>query len=107
MGYKRERGNSIDLSKLKAEQLAVLRGQVTPPNLLTEAATAAAEDVFDAALEGDLGNVSVTSLTSSGEVKCGSLRIESTPSASVATPSTHKIAVNLNGTTYYLLLSNV
>ena len=109
MSYKRERGNSIDLSKLTADQLALLRSQVTPPNLLTESATAAASDTLDAALSGDLilGNVSVAALDSTGEVKCGSLRIESAPSASVATPSTHKIGVNLNGTTDYILLSNV
>jgi hypothetical protein len=33
--------------------------------------------------------------------------LAATPSTSVATPSTHKVPIVLNGTTYYLLLSNV
>lgn len=41
-----------------------------------------------------------------GEARCNSLRIDASPSASAAT-TTHKLAINLNGTTYYILLSNV
>ena len=41
-----------------------------------------------------------------GTVQMDALRIDATPSASAAT-TTHKLAVNLNGSTYYLLLSNV
>lgn len=41
-----------------------------------------------------------------GQLRCDSFRIDATPTASSAT-TTHKLAVSLNGTTYYLLLSNV
>lgn len=41
-----------------------------------------------------------------GLVRCDSFRIDAAPSASAAT-TTHKLAISLNGTTYYLLLSNV
>ena len=41
-----------------------------------------------------------------GLLRCDSLRIDATPSVSAAGTS-HKLAVNLNGTTYYILLSNV
>lgn len=47
------------------------------------------------------GGIDVT-----GEVRCDSLRIDAAPSASAAS-TTHKIAVTINGSTYYLLLSNV
>lgn len=40
-------------------------------------------------------------------VTCDSFRIDAAPAASVATPSTHKLAISCNGVTYYLLLSNV
>ena len=40
-------------------------------------------------------------------VECDSLQVNTAPSASVATASTHKVAVNFNGSTYYILLSNV
>lgn len=40
-----------------------------------------------------------------GELRGDSLRIDAAPSASGAT-ATHKLPVNLNGTTYYLLLSS-
>lgn len=39
-------------------------------------------------------------------LRCDSLRIDIAASASVAT-ITHSVPVNLNGTTYYLMLSNV
>lgn len=39
-------------------------------------------------------------------VQAGSLYLGQTPAASTAT-TTHKVAINLNGTTYYILLSNV
>lgn len=42
-----------------------------------------------------------------GLVEVGSLRIDTAPSTSAATASTHKVAVNINGVTYYLLLTNV
>jgi hypothetical protein len=47
--------------------------------------------------------LSTTGLSVTGEVQATTLRINTAPSASAATPSTHKVAVNLNGTTYYLL----
>lgn len=40
-----------------------------------------------------------------GELRGDSLRLDATPAAGSAT-ATHKLAVSLNGTTYYLLLSN-
>jgi hypothetical protein len=42
-----------------------------------------------------------------GEARCDSLRIDANPAVAAAVVSTHKLAVNLNGTTYYLLLTNV
>lgn len=42
-----------------------------------------------------------------GTIQCDALRVDATPDVSVSTPSTHKLAINLNGTVYYLLLSNV
>ncbi|MFA9205005.1 MAG: hypothetical protein ACEQSH_00970 [Bacteroidia bacterium] len=51
-------------------------------------------------------SVSTTGLDVNGEARCDSLRIDASPSASAA-GTTHKLAVNLNGTTYYILLSNV
>jgi len=45
--------------------------------------------------------VTVTSLTTE------SLRINNTVYTAVATPSTHKIPVTINGVTYFTLLSNV
>jgi len=41
-----------------------------------------------------------------GEIRGDSLQLNATPSSSSAT-TTHKLAVILNGSTYYLLLSNV
>lgn len=54
-----------------------------------------------------IGTVSSTGLDIVGEARCDSFRIDATPSVSVATASTHKLAINCDGTTYYLLLSNV
>ncbi len=42
-----------------------------------------------------------------GTVTAASLATAQTPSSSVATASTHKVAIVLNGTTYYMLLTNV
>jgi hypothetical protein len=41
-----------------------------------------------------------------GLSRCDSFRIDATPSAAVIS-STHKLAINCNGATYYMLLSNV
>jgi hypothetical protein len=69
----------------------------------TDVPTRADADARYAELSGATftGAVDVT-----GEVRADSLRIDASPSASSDTVS-HKLAVNLNGTTYYLLLSNV
>lgn len=40
-------------------------------------------------------------------LQCDSLRIDGTPTVAAAVASTHKLEINVNGTTYYLLLSNV
>lgn len=40
-------------------------------------------------------------------LECDSLRINTVPVVAAAVASTHTVAVNLNGTTYYLLASNV
>ena len=40
-------------------------------------------------------------------LECDSFKLNTAPSASVATASTHKVAVDLGGVTYYILLSNV
>lgn len=46
-------------------------------------------------------------ITVSGLVQCGSLRINTAPTTATAVASTHKVAVNINGTIYYLLMTNV
>jgi len=48
------------------------------------------------------GNLSAT-----GTITGASLATAQTPSASVATSSTHKVAIVLNGVTYYILLTHV
>lgn len=53
-----------------------------------------AGDTFD-------GDVDVT-----GEIRADALRLDIAPTASVATV-THTIPINVNGTTYYMILSNV
>ena len=50
--------------------------------------------------------LSSTGLAVTGDVSATTLRINTAPSTSTATASTHKVAVNLNGTTYYLLATN-
>lgn len=40
-------------------------------------------------------------------LECDSLRINTAPAVAAAVASTHTVAVNLNGATYYLLASNV
>jgi hypothetical protein len=40
-------------------------------------------------------------------LRCDSLRIDVAPTVAAAVASTHKVAVDLNGTTYYILLSDV
>jgi len=50
--------------------------------------------------------INTTGLDVTGESRCDSFRIDAAPSASAAT-TTHKLAINCNGTTYYILLSNV
>lgn len=40
-------------------------------------------------------------------LECDSLKINTAPTVAAAVASTHKVAVDLNGTTYYLLASNV
>jgi hypothetical protein len=41
-----------------------------------------------------------------GSVKVDVLGINDDPTASASTASTHKIAIDLNGTTYYILLTD-
>jgi len=52
---------------------------------------------------GVVTTISATGLAVTGLTTTDALRINTAPFASVATPSTHKVAVNLNGATYYLL----
>jgi hypothetical protein len=40
-------------------------------------------------------------------LQCDSFRIDAAPAAAAAVASTHKLAISCNGTTYYILLSNV
>jgi hypothetical protein len=46
-------------------------------------------------------------INAGGTITGASLATAQTPSASVATASTHKVAIVLNGVTYYMLLTNV
>lgn len=41
------------------------------------------------------------------DVRTDTLRIDGTPTVAAAVASTHKLEINVNGTTYYILLSNV
>lgn len=54
-----------------------------------------------------IATVSSTGLAVTGLTTTDTLRINTAPTSSIATTSTHKVAVNLNGTTYYLLATNV
>lgn len=63
-------------------------------------------------LDHNVNGVNITRVSSAGLDVTGlttttTLRINTAPDASAATASTHKVAVNLNGTTYYLLATNV
>lgn len=40
-------------------------------------------------------------------VECDTFQLNTAPTVSAATASTHKVAINVNGATYYVLLSNV
>lgn len=40
-------------------------------------------------------------------LECDSLKVNTAPSVAAAVASTHKVAVDFNGSTYYILLSNV
>jgi hypothetical protein len=40
-------------------------------------------------------------------LECDSLKVNTAPAVAAAVASTHKVAVDFNGTTYYVLLSNV
>ena len=53
------------------------------------------------------GDTMSGALNVNAQLECDSLKVNTAPSASVATASTHKVAVDFNGTTYYVLLSNV
>ena len=53
------------------------------------------------------GDTMSGALNVNAQLECDSLKVNTAPSASVATASTHKVAVDFNGTTYYILLSNV
>ncbi len=48
-----------------------------------------------------------SALDVNGTVQCDALRIDAAPASAAAQAVTHKLSVNLNGTTYYILLSNV
>lgn len=52
---------------------------------------------------GSLSGVSIDCTT----LQCNSLRIDATPLVAAIGTSTHKVAISLNGTTYYILLSDV
>ena len=59
---------------------------------------------------GDLGTMAfqnhVAVKIEGGVVVPDVLGINATPTSSVSTPSTHKVPIILNGTTYYILLTN-
>jgi hypothetical protein len=42
-------------------------------------------------------------MSTTGLLTCGTLRINTAPTVAAAVASTHKVSVNINGTTYYLL----
>jgi hypothetical protein len=51
-------------------------------------------------------NVNST-VTASGLVRAGSLRVDTAPAVGAAVPSTHTVDINFGGSTYKVLLSNV
>lgn len=53
------------------------------------------------------GDVMSGALNVNDLLECDTLRINTAPAVAAAVASTHTVAVNLNGTTYYLLASNV
>lgn len=54
-----------------------------------------------------IGGTAADLLDVAGTARMDALRIDATPTAAAAQAVTHKLAFNANGTTYYLLLSNV
>ncbi len=62
---------------------------------------------FDAITISSASSIFPGAINVSGLAQCGSLRINTAPSTATAVASTHKVAVNINGTTYYLLMTNV
>jgi hypothetical protein len=105
------------------ERLTTTEGAITDINTATDALNEAIEDAnltlatLDSRLDDQengngpyvkkAGDVMTGDLDVHGLVQCDTLRVNTAPSVAVAVASTHKVAVNLNGTTYYLLASNV
>jgi hypothetical protein len=51
-------------------------------------------------------NIDASGAQVAGALRCGSLQIDAAPQAAPGAAATHKLAVNLNGTIYHLLLSS-
>jgi hypothetical protein len=79
------------------------------------AANAVSGDMYLASLSGTIfieplvgtlvGKFTAGGLDVTGELRGDSLRIDAAPQGAAGTAASHKLAVNLNGTIYYLLLS--
>jgi precorrin-6B methylase 1 len=53
------------------------------------------------------GDVMSGALNVNALLECDTFKLNVAPSVSAATASTHKVAIDVNGSTYYILLSNV
>jgi len=105
------------------EQLNTQGGAITDLETATDALDEALEDanlslgsldtrvdVLEAAADDYVlkaGDTMSGALNVNALLECDSLKINTAPAAAAAVPSTHTVAVNLNGTVYYLLASNV
>lgn len=72
----------------------------TPSKFVFQVATAAAAPA-------DVATIDINGIDVIGQARCDTLRIDAAPAATADIPATHKVAVNMNGTTYHFLASNV
>lgn len=101
-------GLETDLDTVN-EQLETIDEALEDANLSLESL----DDRLDEQENGNGPYVKKTGDTMSGALnvnallECDSFRLNTAEAVAAAVASTHKVAVNINGTTYYILLSNV
>lgn len=104
------------------ERLAAAEGEIAATNTAVDALQESQEDAalslasLDTRVDAfetlapfvrEAGGTMSGALNVNALLECDTFRLNVAPTASAATASTHKVAVNVNGSTYYLLLTNV